>query len=673
MKLLHGGDYFPEQWLTRPETIEEDFKYFKEANINTVTVGMFAWSILEPEENHFDFTWLDQVFDKAEENGMKVILGTPSGARPNWLASKYPDVLRVNERLEKNRFGGRHNHCFTSENYRERVRIVNEKLAERYGHRENLLMWHLSNEYSGECHCDQCQSAFRLWMQNKYGTLEAVNQAYWNTFWSHTYSDWSHIHSPNQLGEMAVHALNLDWRRFVTDQTIDFYLHEKAAINKYSLDRPVTTNFMADTEHLIPFQALDYSKFGQIVDIITWDCYPAWHNDWETEADLALKVGFINDLYRGLKEMPFLIMESSPSFVNWHDINRPKRPGMHKLASTQLLAHGSDSVLYFQMRASKGSSEKFHGSVIGHVPPERNRVYQEVASLGERMSQLDGLVGSMKQSDVAIYYDWENDWAIKDIQGFSKTNMNYHHTLHDHYRPFWRQDVNVDVITKNNDFDGYKLLVMPMMYLHSRDLLAKVQAYVEAGGTVVYTYMSGMANETDLVYDGGTIPGLEDMLGIVISETDVYYPSQRNQVKFQDASYEVHDYATVFETTSAETLAIYGSDFYQGQAAVSVNHYGKGQAYFMGARTSDDFLSKFYGELLDQLTIVGNSVTKSSDSVSVQTREDSEGTRYYFVMNFSDQVQTVEVPQGLVDVSTDLPVEATLTLQGFEAVVLTSK
>lgn len=673
MKLLHGGDYFPEQWQTQPETIKEDFAYFKQANINTVTVGMFAWSILEPEEDHFNFAWLDQVFDLAEENGIKVILGTPSGARPNWLASKYPDVLRVNSRLERNLFGGRHNHCFTSVNYRERVRIVNEKLAERYGQRESLLMWHLSNEYSGECHCEQCQSAFRHWIQEKYGTLEAVNQAYWNTFWSHTYTDWQQIHSPTEVGEMAVHALNLDWRRFVTDQTIDFYLHEKAALQRYSDDVPVTTNFMADTEHLIPFQALDYSKFSQVVDVVTWDCYPAWHNDWESEANLALKVGFINDLYRSLKEQPFLIMESSPSFVNWHDVNRPKRPGMHQLASMQLLAHGSDSVLYFQMRASKGSSEKFHGSVIGHVPPERNRVYQEVATLGQRMAELDGLVGSMKQSEVAVYYDWENDWALQDIQGFSKTGMHYHRTLHDHYRPFWQQDVNVDVITKNNAFEGYKLLIMPMVYLHSEDLLEKIQTFVKSGGTVVYTYLSGMANETDLVYEGGTLAGLQDLLGVIINETDVYYPSQTNQLLLGDATYQVHDYATVFERTSAEAIAYYGSDFYQGEAAVSVNYYGDGQAYFIGARTGDDFLATFYTDLLEQLNISSNSLTKSSQDVLVQTREAIDGTVYYFAMNFSNQLQSVDLSPNLVDVSTGQEVETSLDLQAFEVKVLISK
>ncbi|MGO4936258.1 beta-galactosidase [Fundicoccus sp. Sow4_H7] len=673
--ILHGGDYFPEQWLHQPQVLDEDFELLKAANINTITVGMFAWSILEPEEGIFNFEWLDEVFDKAEVYGMKVILGTPSGARPHWLANKYPDVLRVNARNEKMLFGGRHNHCFTSPNYREKVRIINEKLAERYGQRDNLIMWHLSNEYSGDCHCDLCQAAFRDWMKEKYNnSLEAVNANYWNTFWSHTYTDWDQIHSPSQLGETAVHALNLDWRRFVTDQTIDFYLHEKAAVQKYSTNIPVTTNFMADTENLIPFQSLDYSKFSQIVDVLTWDCYPAWHNDWETEADLAMKIGFINDLYRSLKEAPFLIMESTPSFVNWHPINRSKRPKVHELASMQFLAHGSDSVMYFQMRSSKGSSEKFHGSVISHVPPARNRVYQEVQTLGAHLNELSDLTGAMKHAQVGIYYDWENDWVLQDIQGFSKSEMHYHRTLHEHYRPFWEADINVDIVTKNNDFDHYKLLIFPMLYMHSEELLAKVEAFVAGGGTVVYTYMSGMADENDLVHDDGMLVGLQELLGIRLLETDVYYPSQSNHLVTDSQSFTVHDYATVFEIAGATPLATYGDDFYRNTPSLTVNITadGDGRAYFIGARTELDFLRSFYADLVDELGIGGNSVSKSSAAVSVQTRTDADGAEYVFVMNFSDADQEVRLAENVVyvDALTKQEVSNIVDLPAFEVKVL---
>ena len=190
---------------------------------------------------------------------------------------------------------------------------------------------------------------------------------------------------------------------------------------------------MADTDDLIPFQSLNYEKFSKHVDILSWDCYPAWHNDWETTKDLATKVGFINDLYRSLKQQPFLIMECTPSGVNWHNVNKAKRPGMHTLASMQLLAHGSDSVLYFQWRKSRGSSEKFHGAVVDHDNSEENRVFKEVSQVGEILDKIKEIKGSMKQSKVAIIYDWENDWALKDAQGFGKESRRYPQTLQSQY------------------------------------------------------------------------------------------------------------------------------------------------------------------------------------------------------------------------------------------------
>ena len=287
-RMMHGGDYNPEQWIKYPEMIEKDFEAFKKANINTITVGMFSWSMLEPEEDKFEFDWLDRIFELAQTNNINVILGTPSGARPNWLAQKYPDVLRTNEKREKMLFGGRHNHCFTSPNYRDRVTKIDSKLAERYGNHPSLVMWHISNEFSGECHCDLCQRAFRQWLKNKYETLENINEAYWSTFWSHRYTNWNQVESPSSIGEQGVHALNLDWRRFVTEQTIDFYKTEVNAIKKFSTDIPVTTNFMADTVDLWPFQALNYSKFAKEIDVISWDSYPAWHNDWSEDFEIAM-------------------------------------------------------------------------------------------------------------------------------------------------------------------------------------------------------------------------------------------------------------------------------------------------------------------------------------------------------------------------------------------------
>ena len=248
---IHGADYNPDQWLDYPEVLAEDLRLMKLANCNAMSVGIFAWAALEPEEGRFEFGWLDRVMDQLAANGIYAILATPSGARPAWLSQKYPEVLRVEADRKRILHGNRHNHCYTSPVYREKVEIINTKLAERYKEHPALLVWHVSNEYGGECHCALCQEKFRAWLRNKYQTLTALNQAWWTAFWSHTYTDWSQIESPAPHGEGSNHGLNLDWKRFVTHQTLDFFKHECAPLRAITPTVPVTTNFMGTYRVLI--------------------------------------------------------------------------------------------------------------------------------------------------------------------------------------------------------------------------------------------------------------------------------------------------------------------------------------------------------------------------------------------------------------------------------------
>ena len=668
-RLLHGGDYNPDQWLDYPDILKDDLRLMKLANVNTMTVGIFAWSALEPTEGNYNFEWLDKIIDDVYNQGGRVILATPSGARPAWLSEKYPEVLRTNDRREKMLHGGRHNHCFSSPIYREKTQKMNYKLAERYGNHPALIMWHVSNEYSGDCHCELCQENFRDWLKNKYKTIENVNKAWWGPFWSHTYTDWSQIESPSSIGENAVHGLNLDWKRFVTDQTIDFYENEAKPLRELTPNVPITTNFMADTDDLIPFQSLNYEKFSKHVDILSWDCYPAWHNDWETTKDLATKVGFINDLYRSLKQQPFLIMECTPSGVNWHNVNKAKRPGMHTLASMQLLAHGSDSVLYFQWRKSRGSSEKFHGAVVDHDNSEENRVFKEVSQVGEILDKIKEIKGSMKQSKVAIIYDWENDWALKDAQGFGKESRRYPQTLQSHYKYFWDKNISVDVVTPQQDLSKYSLVVAPMMYMMTEETMDRFRDYVKNGGVLVGSYLSGLVNETDLTYLGGWPKTLQEIYGIDVKEIDTLYPKDRNSIKFGNESFEVVDYCTIIEAKEAEVLAKYEEDFYKNTPAITKNNLEKGKAYFIGARTNQEFLSKFYDKIVKDLDINEVEDFISECGISIQIRENKDA-KYYFVMNFTEEEKNIEIKGSYLNLISGKMMERLNLMKPYDVYVL---
>ncbi|KYD15151.1 beta-galactosidase [Caldibacillus debilis] len=663
---LHGGDYNPDQWLDRKDILADDLKFMKMTRTNTFSVGIFSWSMLEPEEGVYNFEWLDEIFDNIYKNGGRIILATPSGARPAWMSQKYPEILRVNEYRMKQLHGGRHNHCFTSKIYREKTQNINRLLAERYGKHPALLMWHVSNEYSGECHCENCQNAFREWLKKKYNNdLKALNDAWWTAFWSHTYTDWSQIESPSPIGENSIHGLKLDWKRFVTDQTISFFENEIVPLREITPHIPITTNFMADTYDLIPFQGLDYSKFAKHVDVVSWDAYPAWHNDWETTADLAMKVGFINDLYRSLKQQPFILMESTPSGVNWQNVNKAKRPGMHILSSLQMIAHGSDSVMYFQWRKSRGSAEKFHGAVVDHDNRSDNRVFKEVAKLGEILEKIGKITGSNRQSEVGILYDWENNWALNDAQGFAMETKRYPQTLQEHYRFFWERDIPVDVITKEKDFSRYKLLIVPMLYLASGETLGKLKEYVKNGGTLVMTYLSGLVDENDLVYLGGWPKELQEVFGITPLEIDTYYPKDKNSVTYENKTFVVKDYATVIENRSAAVLGEYLEDFYAHTPAITVHPFGKGKAYFLGARLEAAFHQAFYGNLTEELGIKPPVTVRHGKGVSVQVRRD-EAHEYVFVMNFTEEKQPVAFETELKDLLTGETLYGETVLEKYE-------
>ncbi|HLQ97405.1 MAG TPA: beta-galactosidase [Candidatus Dormibacteraeota bacterium] len=663
--MLHGGDYNPDQWLDRPDILSDDVKYMQLAHTNAFSIGMFSWSSLESEEGVYHFEWLDDIFENIHKIGGKILLATPSGARPAWLSQKYPEVLRVNEERQKQLHGGRHNHCFTSKVYREKTQQINRMLAERYGKHPALLMWHVSNEYGGECHCNQCQTAFRNWLKEKYNNdLQSLNNAWWTPFWSHTYSDWSQIESPSPIGEKEVHGLNLDWRRFVTDQTISFYKDEIAPLREVTPDVPVTTNFMADTDDLIPFQGLDYSKFAKYVDVVTWDAYPAWHNDWETTADLAMKVGFIDDLYRSLKQQPFLLLESTPSQVNWHKVNKAKRPGMHLLSAMQMVAHGSDSIMYFQWRKSRGSSEKFHGAVVDHDNSTENRVFQEVAKVGETLEKLNSVVGTNRPADVAILYDWDSNWALNDAQGFGMETKRYPQTLQQHYRTFWEKNIPVDVITKENDFMNYKLLIVPMLYLVSEDTIARLKTFVANGGTLIMTYISGIVNENDLTYLGGWHSDLQEVFGINPIETDTLYPKDKNYVTYQNESYELKDYVTILDMKGAKAVGMYVEDFYANTPAVTSHSYKNGKAFYIGARLDKAFHELFYSTLIEELDLEEDLPVKSEKPVSVQVRRDNEND-YIFIMNFTEKPQTVNFEKEVKDMITGEQLKGEMELEKY--------
>ncbi|MFM2484923.1 beta-galactosidase [Celerinatantimonas yamalensis] len=669
--LLHGADYNPEQWLEDPSIFDKDMTMMKEAHCNVMSVGIFSWAMLEPSEGEFDFHWLDDVLDGLHKNGINVLLATPSGARPAWLSQKYPEVLRVNAERVRALHGGRHNHCLTSPVYRDKVGIINRKLAERYAHHPAIIGWHLSNEYGGECHCDLCQHEFSNWLKAKYDSLDALNQSWWSRFWSHTYSDWSQLESPSPHGEMSIHGLNLDWKRFNTDQVTKFCQHEIQSVRSFNPELPVTTNFM---EY---FYDYDYWKLASILDVISWDSYPLWHGQWP-DHQTAAYIGMYHDLMRTLKGgQPFLLMESTPSATNWQPISKLKKPGMHILSSLQAVAHGSNSVQYFQWRKSRGSVEKFHGAVVDHVGHLDTRVGREVCQLGDVLSQLPQLTQSRIKAKVAIVFDWDSRWAMDNAQGPRNQGLFYEKTVNDHYRPFWEMGISVDVINQSCNLDQYQLVIAPMLYMVKADFAAKLQTFVDEGGCLVSTYWSGIVNEHDLCFLGGFPGPLKDILGIWSEEIDSLYDGETNHVTGKEANalalkgpYTAQHLCDLVHLEGAQALASYDDDFYQDYPAVTVNQYGKGSAYYIASRNDEAFHQDFATSLADTLQLPRAIATELPQGVSAQAREDSQ-QRFIFVQNFTNAAVQVSLPHAYKNALSRETHQGQLSLDAFGFAILT--
>ncbi len=663
---LHGADYNPDQWYKQyPEIIEEDMRLMKLAHCNVMSVGIFAWAALEPEEGKYDFTFLDQALDNLASIGAQAIVATPSGARPAWLSQKYPEVLRYNEKFQPMKHGHRHNHCYTSPIYREKVAQMNRALAERYKDHPALLMWHVSNEYGGECYCPNCQKAFRAWLKNKYKTLDNLNHEWWTAFWAHTYTDWDQIEPPSVMGETATHGLSVDWKRFVSDQTTDFMKAEIAPLRKITPHIPVTANLMGF------YYGLDYRVLAKEIDVASWDCYPFWRGD-KNDITLASDTAMVHDLNRSLRHRPFMLMESTPSHVNWSAYNKLKRPGQHIQGSLQAIAHGSDTVQYFQWRKSRGSSEKFHGAVVDHEGSENTRVFREVSALGARLENLSELVGTDTKSRVGILYDWANHWALDCAQGFQLNDKKLLPTVQNFYRPLWKRGINTDILSYEDDFSNYDVLIAPMIYMVSTELEAKLVQFVANGGTLLATYTLGMVNENDLCHLGGFPCGkLKNVFGLWNEEIDTLYPNDQNSVTVGGKSYDAIDYCEVIHPHSdTEVLGNYAQDFYADTPAVTRHAYGKGQAYYVAFRDRGDFSDEIVARILAECKITSDFDGALCEGVTAHSRADGE-KGYIFLENFAPEAKTVAIPTAWRDLESGATYEKEITLSAHETKILT--
>lgn len=629
--ILYGGDYNPDQWPR--ELWQEDMRLFKAANVTIATLPVFSWAKLQPAEDRYEFGWLDEVLDLLEAQNIRICLATSTAAHPAWMAKRYPEVLRTDFAGRHRKYGQRHNSCPNSEIYRKYAATLAAKIAERYHRRNSLIAWHVSNEFGGYCYCDRCASAFREWLRERYGTIDELNERWSTGFWGHTIYDWDEVVPPNLLSEhsdpsdptrTAFQPISLDYNRFMSDSLLDCYRIERDAIRTFSESVPVTTNFMWG------YKELNYRTWADEIDIISWDSYPSNRNHPSEPA-------FMHDLMCGLKGgAPFMLMEQTPSQVNWQDYNALKRPGVMRLQSYQAIAHGADSAMFFQLRQSAGSSEKFHGALISHAGHEHTRVFRECADLGAELRKVGPeIAGSRRGARVAILFDWENWWALEYSTGPTRA-LKYVPQVQKWYRAFWEQNIQVDVISPDDSFDGYTCIIAPTLYMVRPGQAHALERFVESGGTLLATFMSGLVDENDRIRLGGYPGDLRKLLGIWVEEHDPLFPDESNEVVVSEGhgalsgTYNSSLLCEVVHSEGAEVVGSYLHDFYASQPAITRNRHGAGCAWYVATDLDLSGVKSLTRELAASAGI--GSPLSVPEGVEV-TRRYSEAAVLTFVLN----------------------------------------
>ncbi|MFF2167660.1 beta-galactosidase [Streptomyces sp. NPDC058175] len=500
-RLVYGGDYNPEQW---PEEVwADDVRLMKEAGVTSVTLGVFSWAKLEPTPGAREFGWLDRLMDVMHSHDIGVVLATPTASPPPWLGRLHPETLPRDENGQTVWWGSRQQFAHSSSTYRRHAAAITEDLAVRYGHHPALRMWHINNEYCTFDYGDEAARAFRDWLRKRYGTLNALNEAWGTAFWSQHVETWADVIPPRRAQYLHNPTQVLDFRRFTSDALLECYTAERDIVRRHSPARvPVTTNFM-------PFWiGQDAWAWAEREDVVSVDVYPDPRDPLGGQYN-----AMIADMTRSQARGPWMVMEQAAGPVNWRGVNHPKPRGLNRLWSLQAVARGADAVCYFQWRQSRQGAEKFHSGMVGHAG-EEGRAFAEVKQIGAELAELGSQVpGTRMAADVAVLHDWHSWWAGRQ-DGRPSAHVVYEDVVRAWHRALWEAHLTTDFAHPEHDLSAYKMVVVPHLYLLTDAAIENLLAYVRGGGTLVSGFFTGVADTDDRVRPGGMDARLRALFGI---------------------------------------------------------------------------------------------------------------------------------------------------------------
>ncbi|GAA3343805.1 beta-galactosidase [Amorphoplanes nipponensis] len=663
-RLLYGGDYNPEQW---PAAVHaEDAELMRRARVTTATVGVFAWSRLEPAPGRYDFGWLDEVLDRLAAAGVDAVLATPTASPPPWFGLAHPEALPVDADGVRLSHGSRDTYCASAPAYRAAARGIAAALGEHYRGHPALAMWHVHNEYGTTCHCELTAEAFRDWLRRRYAGLDQLNDAWTTAFWGQHYTDWAQIRPPRRTQYLPNPAQVLDFRRFTSDELLAAYVEQRDVLRAATPGVPVTTNFV-----LGGWVPVDHARWAREVDQVAIDHYPSDPGSGAEE-----QAAFAADLARGwARHTPggsgWLLMETAPNLVYAADRMHTKEPGRMARQSLAAVARGSRGALFFQWRAPRGGAELFHSALVPHAGPD-SRVFRETVALGEDLERIGETAGAALPARVAIAYDEPSAWALQ-APGLPSTRLDHAEEAQRAHRALWRRGILTDVLGGLDGLAAYRMLVLPMHYLLTADQAGALRSWVAAGGHLVATFLSGVADEHARVRTGGYPGALRDLLGVRVEEFHPLGPDDRVRLTPAAAgdlwlpSGATGDlWSETVHLAGAHVLARYAGGVLDGRPALTRHTVGDGTAYYVSTRLDPDG----YGELLATVAAsagAGPEVPGLPPGVEA-VRRHGDGGPWLFLMNHTGD--GVEVPAAGFDLLTGTAVAGAVRLPAGGAAVI---
>ena len=643
-RVLFGGDYNPEQW---PEEVwAEDVRLMREAGVNSVTVGVFAWAMIEPRPGAREFDWLDRLLDLLHANGIGVVLATPTSSPPPWMGALHPETLpRTEDGLVVN-YGSRQHFCPSSPVYRRYAAALTEDLAARYADHPALTVWHINNEYCTHCWCDGTAAHFRRWLSSRYTTLEALDEAWGTAFWSQRYDTWAEILPPRRAQYMRNPAQELDFKRFTSDALMECYTAERDIVARHTPHIPVTTNFMP------LWSGQDAWAWAEQEDIVSVDVYPD-----PTDPRGGQYNAMLADMTRSQAHGPWMVMEQAAGPVNWRAVNHPKPAGLNRLWSMQAVARGADALCYFQWRQSRQGAEKFHSGMLSHAG-EHGRTFREVKRIGAELALIGGEVsGTGVPAEVAVLHDWDAWWSSTQ-EGRPSSLVSYTELVQAWHRGLWEGGVSTEFARPDADLSAYRMVLVPQLQLLSDAATDNLVAYVRGGGTLVCGFFTGVADVDDRIRPGGMDSRLRELFGI--RTVHEWWPLDEGATVECDGFRSTLWSEELEPDGSAETVSAYRGGELDGLPAV----LRKGTAWYVSTLPEPEALRGLLGR-----AAAGAGVRPVLEGLPAGVEAVRRG-ELLFLLNHGRSPAGVELPGRHVDLLTGAESEGVVELERYGVAVL---